>query len=359
KGVKDSIADKLGLSVHGFVGASYNYNFNSPDSHTNQIRVFDTEANTFTLDQANLQISRKKEDSNLGFVVNMDFGKVAEIVGNASRWSNNPTSSESTNSFELREAYITYKLPVGGINLKAGRFVTLLGAEIIDNYDNHNFNVSRSFSFGYAIPFTHTGLLANIPLGDVVAVDLGIINGWDDVVDKNDGKSLLAGIAINPADLLSIYISGTYGAEQSSRGGSKRGTTTAVVTLKPSDTLTLALEGTYGNESDLLGANLNKAADWYGSAAYVVVKATDALSFALRGEVFDDPDGVRTGIAATGFGPGATLWEVTPTLAYQVTDGLLWRTEYRHDEADKRAFQHDSNLVRGQDTITTQLIYSF
>jgi hypothetical protein len=30
--------------------------------------------------------------------------------------------------------------------------------------------------------------------------------------------------------------------------------------------------------------------------------------------VFDDPDGVRTLFQETGFGPGATFWEMTPTL---------------------------------------------
>jgi hypothetical protein len=359
KEAKDTMAAKLGIDIHGFVGGSYNYNFGSPDSRGNQIRVFDTDTNTFTLDQANLMFSKKSEATGLGGVVNMDFGKVAEVVGSVTRWSH-AFNSESTNSFELREAYLTYKVPVGdGFTLKAGKFVTPLGAEIIDNYDNHNANISRSFSFGYAIPFTHTGLMANIPIGDVVAIDVGIANGFDHVVDNNEGKSLLAGITINPSDMVSMYISGSYGAEQDNRGNSKRGVTTAVVTVKPTDVLTLVFEGTYGNESDLVGANLDESADWYGGAAYVVAKLSDSFSLALRGEVFDDPDGVRTLVAETGHGPGVTLWELTPTLSYQVTDGLLARVEYRHDEGDKRAFQKDASFIRGQDTIATQLIYSF
>jgi hypothetical protein len=48
-----------------------------------------------------------------------------------------------------------------------------------------------------------------------------------------------------------------------------------------------------------------------------------------------------------------------PGVSYQNTDGLLWRTEYLHDHADKKIFDHDGNLKNGQDLITTQLIYSF
>ncbi len=357
KETQATITEKLGVSIHGFVAGSYLYNFNTPNSRGNTLRTFDTDANTFSLDYANLNISRKT-DEGLGFVTNLDFGKAAEVVGSVSHWSNSNTT-EQTNSFELREAYLTYKLSesLDGVTFKAGRFVTLLGAEIIDNFDNHNFNVSRSISFGYGIPFTHTGLLANIPMGSIAALDLGVVNGWDNVVDNNSGKTGIAGLSLNPTDIVSMYFSAAYGPEQTDNGHSKRAALTGVVTVKPTDILTIAAEGTYGNESDLVGAAGDKSAEWYGGALYGVVKATDALSIALRGEVFDDTDGTR--FANTQAPNGSTAWEITPTLAYQVTDGLLVRAEYRHDEANQKLFQHNGEFVRGQDTIATQAVYSF
>jgi hypothetical protein len=363
KQVKDqkmSIAGNLGLDIHAMIAGDYLYNFNSPDSHENQFRVIDTDANSFTLNDAFIYVARQKEDEPLGFVLDVDFGKTAEVVGGATHWSNNPDNTESNNSVELRDAYLTYKLPWYDINLKAGKFVTLLGYEVLKTNTSFNPNISNSMLFGYAIPFTHTGILANVPLGGMVAVDIGLVNGWDNPVDNNDGKTLLAGVAINPTDMLSFYVSGTYGPEQNDNGHSNRGVVTAVTTLKATDELTFVVDADYGNETDLVpdGSNL-KSADWYGVAGYAIYQVNDKLSLNFRAEGFADPDGVRTGFQEPGYGPGVTAWEITPTVAYQIMDGLLWRAEYRHDEADKRFFEKDSNMIRGQDTIATELIYAF
>jgi hypothetical protein len=354
-----SIGKWLGIDLHAFIDGAYIYNFNNPQDRTNQLRVFDVDSNAFELQQANINLSRMKEDENLGFRINMDFGKVAEQVGRATFWSNNTDSTESKNSFELREAYLTYRLPfVEGLDLKAGKFVTLLGAEVINNYDNFNYNISRSFSFGYGIPFTHTGVLTHYKVNDVLALDAGLVNGWDNVDDNNSGKTFTGGIGITPADIVSMYFSGTYGPEQTDNGHSKRGAVTGVFTVKPADLVTLVLEGTYGNETDLVGANQNKSALWYGTAGYVIVKPADAWTLALRGEVFVDSDGVR--FASAQAPNGSTAWAITPTVAFQVTEGLMWRNEYRHDENNHKVFENNHAAYwRGQDTIESELIYSF
>jgi len=36
------------------------------------------------------------------------------------------------------------------------------------------------------------------------------------------------------------------------------------------------------------------------------------------------------------------LWEITPTVAYQVTDGLLVRAEFRHDSSSRNVFNKDT-----------------
>lgn len=354
---RERVSSALGVEVHGFVAGSYNYNFNSPDSKTNALAVFHPDANTFQLDQFNLRFSRTKEEEPVGFVANLDFGKVAEVVGGVTNWSNS-SATERTNSVELREAFLTYKLPVGeGITLTAGKFVTRHGMEIIANYDNHNPNITRSFNFGFGIPFTHTGVMATVPINSLLTVDLGIVNGWDNVVDNNDGKSVHGGISLTPSEVFNLYIAGIYGPEQNNNGHSRRGLTTVVLTLKPHEQVTLNGELTYGSEEDAKFTDPTALAEWYGGAAYGTVQLTEELQFVLRGEVFDDTDGARFALASAP--TGVTAWAVTPTLAYRLTDGLLWRLEYRHDQADKKIFDHDGNLNRGQDQVVSQLIYSF
>lgn len=348
---RQSIASILGIDIHGLVAVDYVQNFNDPDSRMNQVRVFDQDANTFTLNQANLFFSRAREDAALGFGINLDFGETAEVVGGATRWSNGD-SSESDNSFELREAFLTYRLPIGdGIVLKAGKFVTLHGAEVIKSYNALNYTVSNSILFGFAIPFTHTGLMATIPLNDYFALDLGVVNGWDNVVDNNDGKTFHGGLKIAPSELVSLYLSGSYGPEQDDDGDSKRAMATALLTVSPVERLTFIVDGNYGNESDIETLSDDEDADWYGVAGYAIVGLTERISFTLRGEIFDDPDGVR--------GINATVWEVTPSLSIQISDGLLARLEYRHDEASQPIFESDDRLQSGQDTAAAELIFAF
>ncbi len=371
KKLEGGIGTALGIDIHALVALDYQYSLNHPDSDKIEYRFFDADSRSFFLNDVALFFSRQKEDEDLGFVVNVDFGKTAEAAGGITFWKNDSNknnladdSSENDNSVELREAYLTYKLPVGdGIVLKGGKFVSLLGYEIMKTYSAFNANITNSIMFGYAIPLTHTGLLLSVPLGDMFAMDVGVINGWDNVTDNNDSKSLIAGFKIAPADIITMYIAGTYGAEQTDNGHSKRGMMTANATLTPLDMLTLALDLNYGNDTDTLPhrstSGGRRSAEWWGAAAYATVGITEDLSFNLRTEYFNDPDGVRSGFTAPGRAPGVGVWEVTPTIAYQVTKGLLARMEYRHDEADQPFFGKGARFQSGSDTVAGELLYAF
>jgi hypothetical protein len=346
-----------GIEIHGLIAADYTYSLNRPKSKVNTPILFNQNDNTFSLNQANIQIS-KSADSGLGFLADVDFGETAEIVGSATRWSNNPNSTESNNSIELRQAYATYKFSIGnGVTLKAGKFVTPFGAEVIKSWNNFNYNISNSILFGYAIPFTHTGVLGNYSFNDYVGLDLGFVNGWDAVADNNSGKTVLAALTLKPHEKFTVFTGGSYGPEQNDRSGSKRALISTVATYKMLDNLTFMLEHDYGHETDVVANSsgaLTKNADWHGVAGYAIFSLTDKLSFALRGEYFGDPDGVRTGLKQD-------LWEVTPTVWYTIAEGFLARFEYRHNNSSKDYFQgHTTDgFSTGQDVFASELIYGF
>jgi hypothetical protein len=400
----------LGVSIHGLVAVDYLYDINRPDGQP-FLRSFADKKNSFILNLGNLHFERQSENG-VGFVADMDFGETGNIVNNATYFgkgydaNGNPILGNGTDFFDARQFYLTYTIPVGsGIKLQAGRFVTLAGEEVIKSYNNLNYNITNSILFGYAIPFTHTGLMGTYAFNDQWALSLGIVNGWDDVVDNNDGKSVHGMLTYAPSSAFSIAVSGTYGPEQSSHtatdpnnidpasgealpfvnsqgsplivhaGRSKRFLQTTVITYKATDQLTLIVDYDYGNESDVVPHTISQTAtatvtdgilhtaQWQGAAGYIIYAFTDSLSAALRAEIFDDMDGMRTlAGGVNGFGPGnqGTYYEFTPTLTYQVTDGLVWRNEYRHDESDsKKVFPHESLFIRGQDTLASELVYTF
>jgi hypothetical protein len=77
-----------------------------------------------------------------------------------------------------QQAYVSLKLPAD-IVLDAGKFVTNTGAEVIEAKDNWMY--SRSILFGWAIPFTHTGVRATVPVpgAEGVSVMGSVFNGFD------------------------------------------------------------------------------------------------------------------------------------------------------------------------------------
>ncbi|MBI3796875.1 MAG: porin [Deltaproteobacteria bacterium] len=359
-----------GLEIHGLLASNYTWNFNEPKSGKNGLLLMNRKAGHGDLDLANIRLQRVV-DGELGFVVDLDFGKTAEVVGRSTWWcggispsvSGKGSCSESRNSFEAVQAYLTYKLPIGnGLNVKAGKFVTLHGAEVIKTWDNINYNISNSILFGWAIPFTHTGLLLNYPFADWVSADLGFIVGWDTVADNNDGKSFTGGLTVTPTSTLTLYAAGTVGPEQQDRGDSTRYLYSLLTTYKPTDKWTFILDYNVANETNLLGpfkpsGRGTKTAYWDGLAGYATYHFTDEISATLRTEFFNDADGVRTGASQT-------VWEITPTLAYQFLPGVTFRAEYRHDETSRKGssanlFEGRTRLFPGQDTVAWEVLYSF
>jgi len=400
-----TLADKAGVSIHALVAVDYLYDLNAPSNSPANglpqpfLRTFANEKNSFILNQGDLHFERNA-DNIPGFVVDLAFGKTGDVVNNTTYFGRHdsngvPITGNGTDFFDANQFYLDYTVPVGtGIKLKAGRFNTLAGAEVIKTYNNFNYNITDSILFGFAVPFTHTGLLASYAFTDQVSLDMGVVNGWDSVVDNNNGKSLHSGITIAPIPQFTFYQTVTYGPEQSGQfvtntvngscgtpgtpacddtlqlyvhpGLSKRLLLTSLITIKPIDPLTFIIDFDYGNDSNSVPVNgLLRTAQWEGVAAYGIYNFTDSLSGCLRAEVFDDMNGARAygpaaGHPTGGAGFASTYYELTPTLTYKITDGLFWRNEYRHDESDtKKVFAHQTAPVHGQDTLATELVYAF
>ncbi len=355
----------FGLKLGGGIATSYKYDLNDPDSKRISLRSFDQDHNSFVLDLFQLQVSRAPGEDGVGFVTKVDFGKLAERLG--TDWDGDGTSgnvAEEQNSVDLQEAYITYNFPgLPDLQVKAGKFATHIGAELIEPWNNPN--VSRSLAFSWADPFTHAGVTASYAFSDKASLMLGVVNGWDNVVDSNDGKTFVGSLGLTPVEQFAFAINGIYGAEQPDRGDSKRGSVDFVATIKPVDDFAIVLNYIYGNETDL---DVGGDAEWNVFSGIIAYDLVDVLpvpiGFALRGEFFDDSDGVRLPTpGGAGFGDYQNAWEVTTTFKVVLAEGLMFRTEYRYDSAANSLFEKtpigDDDTRDDQHTIGAELSYVF
>lgn len=327
-----------GLSVTGYVDVSYT-NF---DHETPALHVFDTEGDSFNLHTVDIAVGYQPTDGWGGFV-QLDFGPDANVFAAA--------GTGRADEFDVQEAYAQFTS--GGLTVIGGKFATLAGAEVIESPANLNF--SRSFLFGFAIPFTHTGVRATFTHSDSLKFIAGLNNGWDVLkesaaantfgTEQADDKTIELGVSATLSDALSLAASIYTGDEVGGGGIDTRSLLDLVLTFKITDALSFVLNYDQGEQDNALAGGGD--AEWSGFAAYLNYKLSDTWRIAGRLEQFDDDDGFRTGTAQE-------LNEVTLTLGYAPTANSEIRFEVRQDESDEDVFDggaDDSQRLFGVEAI--------
>lgn len=338
-----TVADALkDVRINGFLSAGYNYNFNEPHTRAINLRPFNDTHDSISLELAQLVFHKDAQEAGeAGFRLDLNFGYTVPKAIHS-------TGAASSDDFDIRQAYITYVAPVGsGLRLDFGKFVTDHGVEVIEGYEDWNWNYSRSFLFYNSIPFTHTGLRATYNVNDMLMLSGAVVNGWDNVKDNNTSKSVHLHAAITPLPDTAVNVKYMVGSEQDNNNNLRH-----LVNLNLSHqmgALALKADFVYGTEENV---PLIGDATWTGLAGYARYAVSDKLAVNARAEVFSDEDGARTGTAQD-------LWEVTITPEYAVNENLVVRAEYRHDSSNKDVFDKNGALSDTQDTIGLNAIYHF
>lgn len=363
------------VQLRGFVDVGYTYNFGRPDNKLNgntggalpypatvtapyslpgSIRAFDRESNAFSLQNAQLVLEKVATDKSIaGFKVELTTGKDADGISS--------NGSGTGDNFDVQEGYAQVLLPVGrGLNVIAGKFATLAGAEVIESKDNMNY--SRSLNFLFSIPFTHTGIRATYSLMDTLDVTLGFNNGWDQLVDSNDSKTVEFSTTYKATEQIKVVGNLYYGSEKATTGrsvtsgvgtpGDKRFLVDVVAT-GTFDKLTVALNWDYGTEQDVITtATGTDEAKWTGMAGYIKYQLSDLYAPSLRIEYFRDADGYRTGTKQT-------LKEVTLTNQFDLNSNLIFRLELRIDKSNEDIFLKQDDTKSTQFTFGAEAIVYF
>ena len=346
-----------GIDVHGYVDAAYSYLSGTGIFRSGTAdRVFDTEPNSFNLHQASLTIDYQPKEG-FGGLVNLTAGRDARVIASA---------GEATSNFDVTQAFAQYAH--GPLTVIGGKFITLAGAEVINSTQDTNY--SRSILFGYAIPFTHTGVRLTYAASDQLSLIVGVNNGWDQLQDQNKQKTAELGVSFVPNKLFSLAVQGYSGVEQLA-GGAFIGAGThgvrdlidAVATYNATGQLTFIVNVDWGSQENFTSLVNGAAikAKWDGVAAYANYQANDQWRLSVRAEYFDDKDGYRTGVIQK--------WkEGTLTLAYLPTKFIELRGEVRYDKSDSGAFVKDSTFLSGtpgagvsdnQTSVGLEAVYKF
>ena len=314
----DEMLDSAGLTVSGYVAASYY----ASNGYPGNIHQFDVEHNTFQLDQAGLQVAYQPKEG-FGALVDMMAGEDARILHLA--------EDGHDTSFDLRQAFLQYA--TGNLTVMAGKFVTLAGAEVINPTLNTNF--SRSLLFFDSEPLTHTGVRGAYVMGDFTFT-AGLNNGWNTTSTSYGSKTGELSVAWAPASKLFALAANAYLGK--ARGFDANGNLVfegektlidVVATYNVTAALSLILNFDWDqqqNVPDATGLGLLHDASWNAAALYVNYAINDQFRVSLRGEYLDDTDGFVTGAHQT-------LKEGTLTFGYAPVKNFELRAEVRYDKS--------------------------
>ncbi len=262
-----------GLLISGFVDAYYQNSFNNTIFPTS----FTPNDKSFSLGMANLVLAK---EGKVGFVADIAFGPRAEAANGY---------AGTALSF-IKQMFVSYAAS-DNLKITLGNFGTHLGYEVIDSKSNFNYSTSYMFSFG---PFFHTGIKANLSIGEKFGVMAGIFNDTDTKIDLVRGKHLGAQFS---------YINGGLSAYLNYIGGRISDKTDVAeetfghqwditASYQVNEDLGLGLNATIKNLMPLAGTTRS----WSGIALYTKYALGKTITVGARGEIIKDTDGLILGI---------------------------------------------------------------
>lgn len=357
------------VKFSGFASASYLYNFNRPsgltpnsrgDTDYTRGRSFDGAHNEFTLNKLKLTLERpvafSADDWDAGFRADLIFGQDATLI--QSGGLNLGTHGD------IEQLYATVNVPVGrGLQVSAGKWVTLMGVEVIEETANPNWSEGNQFLF--VENFTGTGVQLAYKWTDRIDTQFRVFNGWDVVKDNNNALSYMGRIGFAPDDKTSIGLVGYAGPEQAANTSAWRKGVNLVVSRKIMPKLTAWAQGDYGQEDANPALPKPGDAEWWAAGLWLAYDFTDKIGVAIRGDYLDDKDGARTSAAPItspfAVNTGQELSSLTLTLNLKPYKNLQVRPEIRWDHSSANLFgDRDSDTGRAnQVTASLGVAYLF
>ena len=125
----------LGFKFSGAVEASYTQSFNNPKTNVNQLRIFDTQANSFVPQVVQFMVERPAAEGSAtdraGFRARVNWGAQSRF----SRARTNYQPGVANDELDVHELYAEYLFPIGnGLKVQFGKINTLIGLEVINSW---------------------------------------------------------------------------------------------------------------------------------------------------------------------------------------------------------------------------------
>jgi len=339
-------------------------------------RTFDRFSNGPALQ--NVFLGATLNTAGLGGELDLSFGNDADVIA-PYETNNTPSGGSRYKGWDVTQAYLSHKCATTGAWLAVGKFEKISGYENIEA--SKDWNYSRSILFGFANPFTETGVRVGWSANETVKITLGETLGWDQIRQTSNlgaatnFRTSEAALTYSPSANFTWKVDANLGKEQQAIQGpilspinglpldGIRRLYDTVLSGRVTKNLSLAGNYDYGTQDNILMVNNIGVATgvgqarWQGGAAYANYQFTPKWSGSVRAELFRDLGGYRTGFDQK--------WaEQTITAQYQPSSPLMLRVEYRNDDSNQPVFFRTDSLPNGsgakfQHTLGAEVLAKF
>src|SRR5213594_2471609 len=333
-----------GFKLTGFAEGSYAYSGRSVGDTAIVGRLYDRLQNRFMLNALAVVLDKPYDPTKFsaGFHSELLLGQDATLI--------------RSNGFDLGaqadvpHLYVTLNIPTAsgnGLQIKAGRMVTLMGVEVIETIANPNWADGNQII--YVQNFNGTGVSVETKFNKYVDAQFRVINGWDQVSDNNSHKSLMGRVGLYPDALTSLGIVGYWGPEEASNNTANRYGVNAVLWRKLGGKVNVWLQGDYGQEqANAALPDPTQDAKWWALGGWVTYDFSTTLGLALRGDYVNDENGARSsfnGLVGFPANTGQKFGSGTATLNIRAWPGAVVRPEVRYDRSTLQAFAGKKDQV--------------
>jgi hypothetical protein len=375
-------APEKSYKLYGWLQAGFTANFDSPEDRINFGVNFNWRSNDYRLNQLCFVFENplEHEKFNIGyrldflvghdapfFAANGLFDRFTGLDSTSGVGLEGPSSFRNVNriGIDLPQSYVEFSFPrfisARGIDLRIGKFYTLMGREVYPASDTDFY--SRTYENIVGTPFTHTGVLATLHATETLDVVAGVVEGWDVFEDNNGRPSYQAALIWNSPDKRYNWTTvAINGPEQFDNDRNDRTLITSYLTVKlgDGDKWLLSTGGHVGHEENAAfdaESGATRDAEWYAHSAHLFYTVDPRLRLGFRAEWFRDDDAARTAVLKR---PGfaASFYDATLGVTYSLRENLRIRPEVRLDwTPDARPFNDQAD--KSQVTAAFDVVWKF
>lgn len=323
------------IAIAGYLDTYYNYNFNQPKDGNISYLVSMNRHNEANINLAYIDLRYKSERLRARFVPG--FGT----------YVNTNYASETGTLKNLIEAN-------AGLKIFKDKEIWLDYGVLSSPYTNESaiskdhLMYTRSFAPEY-VPYYLSGLKLSMPLGAKITAYLYLINGWQQIQDQNQGKSVGTQIEYRPNNKNLINWNTYLGDERSSLSPNNRMRyfTDLYWIHNPDGRFSFTSCAYIGLQKKIDPMNNNNNNIWWQANLIAKQKLNKNLSISGRIEYFNDPKNVQIAplnpVGFNSFSTGACL-------NINLFNNAMIRLEAREFFSDKKVYLNNKGNPINQST---------